>query len=61
MENFFKSKKTAKILSLLTALFGIIALVMFFSQGVDFANPIVWVMIVLVASALLELLTVSSK
>lgn len=61
MEKFFKSKKTEKILSVLTLLFGIVALVMFFLQGVDFSNPIVWVMLVLVVSALLELLTISSK
>ena len=59
MEKFFNSKKTSTILSLVTLLFGIIALIMFFAQGVSFSNPVVWVMIILVVSALFELLTVS--
>jgi hypothetical protein len=34
---------------------------MFFTQGVGFENPVVWVMILLVLAAIGELLTVSNK
>ena len=61
MEKFFKSKKVSTILSLLTVLFGIVALILFFTQGVGFENPVVWVMILLVLAAIGELLTVSNK
>lgn len=61
MDKFFKSKKTAKILNILILLFGIIVLIMQLSQGVSFSNPIIWVMIILVLFALLELLTFSNK
>ncbi len=61
MDKFFKSKKTAKILNILILLFGIIVLIMQLSQGVSFSNPIIWVMIILVFFALLELLTFSNK
>ena len=61
MEKFFKNKKTPVILSALTSIFGVIALILLLRGGVEFSNPVVWVMIILIVFSLLELFTVENK
>ena len=56
MEKFFNSKKVSTILSILTVIFAIISLVMFFIQGMGFEEPIIWVMILLLIFSIGDLL-----
>jgi hypothetical protein len=57
----YKDKKILIILNVISLICGALAIIMFFVNGVDFRDPILWVMCLIVLSSITSLVKLNLK